>query len=226
MTKPHTTLRVTGVSVVRVAKAELDADALAQPWEQARPRLRPDEPDAWEAIDFTFPSPYVEIPDGMVEYARVSFPAGRPIGEAATELMQRVNSDFTYKSGSTTTSTKVGTLPQTAPGCVRTSPTFMVSRAAPARAGRPLRQRLPGHPAAGRPAAAGRRRREPRLGGLLGPRGRLALPRPHQPAGDRRVPRHRGLGPRLRRRPPVKGVIFTEAKKSQMKVSVDMAPAA
>ena len=74
VTRPHTTLRVTGVSMVRVEKAELDPDALAQPWEQARPRLRPDEPDAWEATDFTFPSPYVEIPDGMVDYARVVVP--------------------------------------------------------------------------------------------------------------------------------------------------------
>ena len=57
VTKPHTNLRVTGVSVVQVEKAELDPAALAQPWEQARPSVRPEEPDAWEATDFTFPSP-------------------------------------------------------------------------------------------------------------------------------------------------------------------------
>src|SRR3712207_940840 len=67
---PHTALRVTGVSVVEVQRAELDPAALAQPWEQVRPSVRREEPDAWEAADFSFPSPYVEIPEGIEDYAR------------------------------------------------------------------------------------------------------------------------------------------------------------
>ena len=118
---------VTGISIVQVERAKLDASALALPWEQARPCWRPDDPDAWEATDFTFPSPYVEIPPGMAEYVRSSFPAGRPIGEAAVELMQRVNTDFTYKSGSTKVSTKVGDLLRDRTGVCQDFSHFMVS---------------------------------------------------------------------------------------------------
>ena len=108
--RPHTTLKITAISVVEVARQALDPDALAVPWELARPAHRSDQPDAWEATDFTFESPYVEIPPGILEYATRSFPPGRPIGEAATDLMRRVHDDFTYKSGATTTSTKVSEL--------------------------------------------------------------------------------------------------------------------
>ena len=74
--RPHTTLKITAISVVEVARQDLDPDALAVPWEQARPGQRPDQPDAWEATDFTFESPYVEIPPGISEYAARSFPPG------------------------------------------------------------------------------------------------------------------------------------------------------
>ena len=41
--RPHTTLKITAISVVEVARQDLDPDALAVPWEQARPGQRPDQ---------------------------------------------------------------------------------------------------------------------------------------------------------------------------------------
>ena len=125
--RPHTTLVVTGVSVVSVERAAIDPAALAQPWEECRPAVRAGEPDAWEATDFTFASPYVEIPAGIEDYARVSFSAGRAVGEAAVELMQRVNTDFTYKFGTTTTRTTVGDLLRLRTGVCQDFSHFMVS---------------------------------------------------------------------------------------------------
>jgi transglutaminase-like putative cysteine protease len=223
--RPHTSLVVTGISVVEVERAELDPAALALPWEQARPRLRPDQPDAWEATDFTFPSPYVEIPPGMLDYVRSSFPAGRPIGEAAVELMERVNSDFTYKSGSTTVSTKVGDLLRDRVGVCQDFSHFMVSALRSlGLAGRYVSGYLATRPPPGRTRLVGADASHAWVGCWMPGAGWLYLDPTNRRVIDEShatVAWGRDYGD-VR---PVKGVIFTEAKKSTMKVSVDMAPA-
>jgi transglutaminase-like putative cysteine protease len=224
--RPHTTLVVTGVSIVQVEPAELDPAALALPWEQARPSSRPDAPDAWEATDFTFPSPYVEIPPEMSEYVRASFPAGRPIGEAAVELMQRVNADFTYKSGSTTLSTKVGDLLRDRTGVCQDFSHFMVSALRSlGLAGRYVSGYLATRTAPGRPRQVGADASHAWVGCWIPGAGWLYL----DPTNRRVIEESHATvawGRDYGDVPPVKGVIFTEAKKSTMKVSVDMAPAA
>jgi transglutaminase-like putative cysteine protease len=223
---PHTALRVLAVSVVDVERAELDPAALAQPWEQARPSARPEEPDAWEATDFTFPSPYVEIPDGMAEYARASFPAGRPSGEAAVDLMQRVNSDFTYKSGSTTVSTSVSTLLRNRTGVCQDFAHVMISGLRSlGLAGRYVSGYLATRPPVGRPRLVGADASHAWVGCWVPGAGWLYL----DPTNRRVIDEAHATvawGRDYGDVPPVKGVIFTEAKHSAMKVSVDMAPAA
>jgi transglutaminase-like putative cysteine protease len=223
--RPHRTLVVTGISVVEVARAELDAAALALPWERARPRLRPDHPDAWQAVDFTFPSPYVEIPPGIADYVRSSFPEGRPIGEAAVELMERVNSDFTYKSGSTKVSTKVGDLLRDRTGVCQDFSHFMVSALRSlGLAGRYVSGYLATRPPPGRSRLVGVDASHAWVGCWIPDAGWLYL----DPTNRRVIDDSHATvawGRDYGDVPPVKGVIFTEAKKSAMKVSVDMAPA-
>ena len=223
---PHTALRVTGVSVVEVERAELDPAALALPWEQARPSVRPDEPDAWEAMDFTFASPYVEIPQGIEDYARVSFPAGRPIGEAAVDLMQRVNSDFSYKAGSTSVSTKVGTLLRNRTGVCQDFSHFMISALRSlGLAGRYVSGYLATRPPVGRPRLVGADASHAWVGCWIPGAGWLYL----DPTNRRLIDESHATvawGRDYGDVPPVKGVIFTEAKNSTMNVSVDMVPAA
>jgi transglutaminase-like putative cysteine protease len=125
--QPHTRLVVTSISLVEVGVIELDPLALAVPWEWAQPRLRDDDGEAWEAMDFTFPSPYVEVPSAIEDYAHQSFPAGRPIGEAAVELMHRIHGDFRYQSGSTTLRTKVSDLLEKRTGVCQDFAHFMVA---------------------------------------------------------------------------------------------------
>ena len=223
--KPHTKLRIDAISMVEVYPPQLAEQALAQPWEQARPRVRPDEPDAWEAIDFTFASPYVEIPDSVAAYAAESFPANRPIGEAAIELMHRIYADFTYKFGTTTLRTTVSELLEKRTGVCQDYAHVMVSGlrslglAAHYVSGY-LATRAP----AGRPRQIGADASHAWVGCWVPGTGWLHL----DPTNDRlcdethaTVAWGRDYGDVA----PVRGVIFTEAKKSKMKVSVDMAPA-
>ena len=224
--RPHTTLVVRGISVVEVEQAELDPDALALPWEQARPRSRPELPDSWEATDFTFPSPYVEIPPGIAEYANSSFTPGRPIGEAAVELMQRVNSDFTYKSGSTKVSTKVGDLLRDRTGVCQDFSHFMVSALRSlGLAGRYVSGYLATRTPPGRTRLVGADASHAWVGCWIPGAGWLYL----DPTNRRVIDESHATvawGRDYGDVPPVKGVIFTEAKKSTMTVAVDMAPAA
>ena len=224
--RPHTTLVVRGISVVEVEQPELDPDALALPWEQARPRSRPDHPDSWEAIDYTFPSPYVEIPPGIAAYAAFSFPPGRPIGEAAVELMQRVNSDFTYKSGSTKVSTKVGDLLRDRTGVCQDFSHFMVSALRSlGLAGRYVSGYLATRTPPGRTRLVGADASHAWVGCWIPGAGWLYL----DPTNRRVIDESHATvawGRDYGDVPPVKGVIFTEAKNSTMKVAVDMAPAA
>ena len=222
--RPHTTLMITAISVVEVARQDLDPDALAVPWEQARPAQRSDQLDAWEATDFTFESPYVEIPAGIFEYAAQSFPAGRPIGEAAIDLMHRVHDDFTYKSGATTTSTKVSELLIDMRGVCQDFSHFMVSGLRSlGLAGRYVSGYLATRPPPGKSRLVGADASHAWVGCWIPGAGWLHL----DPTNNRLADESHATvawGRDYGDVPPVKGVIFSEAKKSQLKVSVDMAP--
>jgi transglutaminase-like putative cysteine protease len=122
------------------------------PWEQALPRSRQDDSEAWEATDFTFPSRYVEIPRPIQDYARPSFPVGRPIGEAVVELMHRIHRDFRYESGSTTLTTKVSDLLEKRTGvCQDFAHVMVASLRSLGLAGRYVSGYLATRPAPGKP---------------------------------------------------------------------------
>jgi transglutaminase-like putative cysteine protease len=106
VTKPHRRLSVVGRSVVEVDQPPADlltaADVRA-PWEDALPHGQ----DGVLAVDFTMDLQPPEITAAVREYAAQSFVPGRPLIEVLTDLNARIFSDFTYRSGSTTVSTKV-----------------------------------------------------------------------------------------------------------------------
>lgn len=105
---PHTHLHVRSHSQVHMSARPQVALASTWAWERVRERLRyaankPCEP----ATEFVFPSPFVPLHRELRAYGRQSFRRGRPIAEAAVELMQRVHHDFTYEPASTAISTPV-----------------------------------------------------------------------------------------------------------------------
>jgi transglutaminase-like putative cysteine protease len=54
---------------------------------------------------FVFPSRQVSLDPEIRDYARASFPPGRPILDGALDLMRRIKTDFVYEAGVTTVST-------------------------------------------------------------------------------------------------------------------------
>ena len=224
VTEPHQTLVVTAVSQVEVEQQQLPEDLLAVPWERARPAERADQPDAWSATDFTYPSPYVEVPPGIEEYTRTSFTPGRPLGEAAVELMHRVHDDFTYKFGSTSVSTPVSTLLEKKMGVCQDFSHFMVSGLRSlGLAGRYVSGYLATRPPPGQPRLVGADASHAWVGCWVPGAGWLYL----DPTNAKVIDESHAtvaFGRDYGDVPPVKGVIFTESKTSKMKVSVDMAP--
>ena len=76
------------------------------PWEEVRERLRYHRGAAYDpAAEFVFPSHYVPRHDDFVAYARPSFMPGRPLLDAARELMGRIHDDFVYEAEATDVST-------------------------------------------------------------------------------------------------------------------------
>jgi len=101
--QPHDRLRVRAGSRVRVQPrfAALQP-ALSPAWDDVAGRLRyvaraPFLPE----VEFAMPSPYVPRLEVLRDYAAPSLPEGRPVAEAALELMHRVHADFAYDSDST-----------------------------------------------------------------------------------------------------------------------------
>ncbi|UGT40245.1 transglutaminase family protein [Nocardia yamanashiensis] len=101
VTAEHERLEVTGVSVIDVEPPPPPPPAL--PWEQARPGIG----NGPLAVEFTLDLNPPEIIPEVAAYAAESFPPGRPLPDAVAELTTRINTDFTYESGSTNVSTRV-----------------------------------------------------------------------------------------------------------------------
>ena len=100
---PHRALVVRTTSRVAVdARFEALDAAASPPWEEVARPLRYVARAAFDpAVEYTLPSPFVPRLEGLREYARSSFPAGRPVVQGAVDLMQRIHADFTYESEST-----------------------------------------------------------------------------------------------------------------------------
>lgn len=103
LAQPHTRLHVRAVSRVRVAPRFAGLQAAHGPaWQTLAESLRyvalaPFQP----VVEFALPSPYVPRLAPLRRYAALSFRPGRPVAEAAVELMHRVHADFSYESHST-----------------------------------------------------------------------------------------------------------------------------
>jgi transglutaminase-like putative cysteine protease len=118
--QPHDELTVHSRSLVRTRAPALSwarrgevPPAIAQPpagcasaWEAVSERLayragRPYDP----ASEFVFASPQVASDPALAEYGAVSFTPGRPLVQAAWDLMRRIHADFAYVPDSTDVST-------------------------------------------------------------------------------------------------------------------------
>lgn len=104
--RPHTELVIEAKSRVDVHAPPIASPAASTPWEIVRARayetraLDPEGP-----ATYLYPTQRTPNSPPITEYARASFKPGRPIVEAAADLMTRIRSDFTYDPKATTVST-------------------------------------------------------------------------------------------------------------------------
>lgn len=234
VTTPHRVLTVTGRSEVEVRAPAPDAQveqALAEPWERARPTERGDLPNAWRAVDLTLPSPLVERSVDATSYAGVSLRPGRPLGEAVDDLVHRIHADFTYDPRATTVTSRIGeVLAQRAGVCQDFAQLLLAGLRGHGLAARYVSGYLSTEPPPGRARVVGADASHawvqvwvPTPSGPTDPRSWLAV----DPTNDVRVgERHVTVawGRDYGDVPPLKGVIVTEAESSRLEVAVDVEP--
>ena len=224
----HTRLTVTAASEVEVVRAAASADQLADiGWEQARDGLhgpRTLDPEVLDACGYLLGSPLVN-PGAAADYATLTFTPGRAIGECLQDLFTRIYTDFTFKSGSTTVRT---TLPEVLASRTGVCQDFAHLAVGACRsvglAARYVSGYVETRPPPGQARLEGADASHAWASLFVPDVGWIDFDPTNNQFVDSRyvvVAWGRDYGDV----PPLKGVIFTEATKSTMQVSVDMAAA-
>lgn len=102
----HLRLEINASAELEVRMPAFPDPSSTQPWETARAE-RQQAPNARAAMTrlFALPSPAVPSNALAADYARESFTPGRPLLEAALDLVSRIHRDFEYDPTSTTVAT-------------------------------------------------------------------------------------------------------------------------
>ena len=223
---PHKVLDIAATSDVEVEMQVHSDEMLAVAWERARPAARPDVEDSWQALDFALPSGLVDQTAEAHAYAARSLRPGRPLGEAVIEVMQRIHADFAYDKTATTVTTTVDDIFDARAGvCQDFAHLTLACLRSHGLAVRYVSGYLATRPPPGKERVFGADATHAWAAVWIPGDGWLALdPTNDQLVGDRYVTV--AWGRDYSDVPPVKGVIFTEAKNSTLKVEVDVAPIA
>jgi len=223
VTERHRALTITSHSIVEVdpPPAELyTGGAALAPWEISRPV----GPDGALAVEFTLDLQQPEITDAVRDYAAPSFQPGRPLVEVLRDLNSRINHDFTYRSGSTTISTRVAEVLVAREGVCQD---FARLAIACLRANGLAASYVSGYLATDPPPG-----RE-RMVGIDATHAWASVWTPQNqwfgfdPTNDALVDERyvvAGFGRDYADVPPLRGIIYTDSESSKIDVSVDVAP--
>jgi transglutaminase-like putative cysteine protease len=100
----HEALCVKAESLVSTSPPQQPEKSL--PWEEVAERMRYRRGSQYDAAsEFVFSSPYVPRDSAFANYAQASFPEGRPLLDAARDLMGRIHADFEYATAATDVNT-------------------------------------------------------------------------------------------------------------------------
>ncbi|MBK9362031.1 MAG: transglutaminase family protein [Rubrivivax sp.] len=107
----HERLRVRSTSRVALRPRFAALQPAAAPaWDELAAALRFVAGGRYDpAVAFVQPSPYVPRLPELLDHARPSLLPGRPVAEAAIDLMHRLHADFAYRSDSTEIDTPLAT---------------------------------------------------------------------------------------------------------------------
>lgn len=105
----HTHFRFNTTGVVEVREEEPPKAGETMPWEDVAKILeRPNNDEILDAAMYAYTSPFANFDESVKNYALESFEPGRPIFDAAKELMTRIYTDCKYTPGAT----RIGAQPQ------------------------------------------------------------------------------------------------------------------
>lgn len=223
VTERHQTLSISSNSVVDVdpPPAELYGGGSARaPWEIARPVGL----DGALATEFTLDLQPPEITAAIRAYAKPSFAPGRPLIEVLRDLTSRIYSDFTYRSGSTTVSTKVSEVLEAREGVCQD---FARLAIACLRANGLAASYVSGYLATDPPPG------KERMVGIDATHAWASVWTPQNqwlgldPTNDQMVDERYitvGYGRDYADVPPLRGIIYTDSESSVIEVAVDVAP--
>ncbi len=108
--EPHERLIVEANSELEVFPAMVPDLSASLGWEKVARFLTTDHSaEGLNAYQYVFDSQRVRANRELADYARASFPAGRPVLEAAFDLTRRIHRDFIFDSKATEVSTPVET---------------------------------------------------------------------------------------------------------------------
>ncbi|MEO1689079.1 MAG: transglutaminase family protein, partial [Pseudomonadota bacterium] len=96
---PHKVLEIEATALVERLRAPDLMQAASTPWEDVAAAAR--TPAGLPAAPFAFPTRFTAADDALEAWARRSFPAGRPVLEAARERCARIHAHFDYAPGVT-----------------------------------------------------------------------------------------------------------------------------
>ncbi len=223
VTERHQRLSITSRSVVEVdppPDTVYGGGSARAPWEIARPVGA----DGALATEFTLDLQPPEITGAVRDYAGPSFTPGRPLIEVLRDLTSRIYRDFTYRSGSTTVSTKVSEVLTAREGVCQD---FARLAIACLRANGLAASYVSGYLATDPPPG-----KERMVGidathawaSVWTPQDQwLGLDPTNDQMEDERYIRV-GIGRDYADVPPLRGIIYTDSERSKIEVSVDVAP--
>ena len=232
---PHTELVVTALSRVQVDRHPPALEGPHQPaavgWEQAVRQIEEliaaDRLEAEEAVrvsDFRLASAHVPLGREVRDFAAEVFTRCRPVGLAVRELVTRIHSEFVYRAGVTSVNTTLAEVLARREGVCQDFAHLAVG--ALRSVGLPARYvsgYLETRPPVGKPRLVGADASHAWVSVLLPELGWVDL----DPTNDTMVDDSyvvTAWGRDYADVPPLKGVIYTESKKSRLSVAVDVVP--
>lgn len=217
----HRTLEVASTATVDTSgRPQHMGPAAGAPWES----MVVGAGTALEVVEFALDSALVHRSPDLLAYAEPSFPPGRSVGEAITELCSRINRDFAFDPEATEVDTPLEEVLRLRRGvCQDFAHVLIGCLRSLGLAARYVSGYLETDPPPGQERLVGADRTHAWVGVHLGAGGWFGIdPTNDQAAGPRYVTSASGRD--YADVPPLKGVIFSEAETSVLTVSVDVLP--